>query len=348
MLRNNTIQEYSQGTMMTKFIAWIEDDIDIIDLVVRPLEIDGYQIHRYYTVQDALSNIHQIRRCDLILVDLILPSGNLNPFGKFDSHYPGLTLLHELRTTHFITQPAIVLSVVANASVNNETKNLGVANYLNKPVLPSVLKKHVENAIKKFQKKNTTKPVLPGILEEQVTNTVKEFPTVRKKSITPSLQVIEQKTNAPSVDTTRQNRGQHNSHKPLKIFLCHASEDKVAVRNLYAKLKSDGFDPWVNQENILPGQNWKHEIEKALIESDITLVCLSNNSVNKTGFVQKEIRIALDAADERPENLIYLIPARLEDCDVPTKLIDKQWVDLYDKEGYPLLIKALHHRARNQ
>jgi hypothetical protein len=39
--------------------------------------------------------------------------------------------------------------------------------------------------------------------------------------------------------------------------------------------------------------------------------------VTKTGFVQKEIKIAPDAADEQPEGRIYIIPVRLEDCDVP-------------------------------
>jgi len=39
--------------------------------------------------------------------------------------------------------------------------------------------------------------------------------------------------------------------------------------------------------------------------------------ITKQGFVQKEIRFALDIADEHPPGRIFIIPVRLVDCDVP-------------------------------
>ena len=68
---------------------------------------------------------------------------------------------------------------------------------------------------------------------------------------------------------------------------------------------------------ILPGQNWHDEIEIAVRTSDVVLVCISKESLNKEGFVEKEIRYTLDVADEKPEGTIFLIPVRLEECDVP-------------------------------
>jgi hypothetical protein len=46
--------------------------------------------------------------------------------------------------------------------------------------------------------------------------------------------------------------------------------------------------------------------------ADAILVCLSPDSINKEGYVQKEIKYALDVADEKPEGVIFFIPARLE------------------------------------
>ena len=45
----------------------------------------------------------------------------------------------------------------------------------------------------------------------------------------------------------------------LKVFLCHASGDKPAVRELCHRLRAAGFDPWLDEEKLLPGQdcNWK-------------------------------------------------------------------------------------------
>jgi hypothetical protein len=68
------------------------------------------------------------------------------------------------------------------------------------------------------------------------------------------------------------------SHKPvrkLKVLLCHSSRDKPAVRSLNKRLLEDGFQPWLEEEELLPGQEWEMEIPKAVRESDVVIVCLS-------------------------------------------------------------------------
>ncbi len=115
----------------------------------------------------------------------------------------------------------------------------------------------------------------------------------------------------------------------LRVFLCHASQDKPAVRELYHRLAKDGFQPWLDEEDLLAGHKWEVEIPRAVRGADVVLVCLSRGSVNKEGYVQKEIKFALDAADEKPEGTIFLIPFRLEDCPVPGRLSQWQWVDFF-------------------
>lgn len=136
-----------------------------------------------------------------------------------------------------------------------------------------------------------------------------------------------------------------DSNHLLKVFLCHASSDKAEVLNLYSRLTSDGIDAWLDKEKLIPGQNWQIEIPKAVRNTDVVIVCLSAQSVNKDGFVQKEIKIALDAADEKPEGTIFIIPARLENCDVPERISQFHWVDLFSEDGYERLLKALQIRA---
>ncbi len=133
--------------------------------------------------------------------------------------------------------------------------------------------------------------------------------------------------------------------KQLKIFLCHASDDKAEVKKLYNLLVERGADPWLDVEKLLPGQDWNLEINKALDNSDVILLCLSKKSVDKEGYVQREIRIALDRALEMPEGRIFLIPARLEECDLPYKIKTYQWVDLFTPDGMDKLIKSLNLRA---
>ncbi|HJQ23433.1 MAG TPA: toll/interleukin-1 receptor domain-containing protein [Blastocatellia bacterium] len=131
----------------------------------------------------------------------------------------------------------------------------------------------------------------------------------------------------------------------LRIFLCHSSGDKVPVRKLYKRLSEKGFQPWLDEINLRPGQSWKKEIPKAVRESDVMLICLSPNSVNKKGYVQKEIKFGLGVADEQPEDAIYLIPVKLEECSIPEMLTDWQAVNLYDEGGFDRLLDALEERA---
>jgi len=45
--------------------------------------------------------------------------------------------------------------------------------------------------------------------------------------------------------------------RKLRLFLCHASDDKPAVRTLYASHKSvPWIDLWLDEENLLPGQDF--------------------------------------------------------------------------------------------
>lgn len=133
---------------------------------------------------------------------------------------------------------------------------------------------------------------------------------------------------------------------PLTVFLCHASADKNAVELLYERLSANRIKPWLDKKDLLPGKEWEAEIQKALRAADVVLVCLSNHAVTKTGFVQKEIRYALDIADQQPEGAIFLIPVKMEECEVPDRLRRWQWVALYERGGFSKLLSSLKARAR--
>jgi hypothetical protein len=112
---------------------------------------------------------------------------------------------------------------------------------------------------------------------------------------------------------------------------------KSAVKQLYKQLKSDAYNPCLDAVNLFAGQSWELETQKAVRASDIVLVCLSPHSVTRAGFMQKEIKFALDVAEEQPEGRIYIMPARLEECDVPARLSKFHWVDLFEDDGYESL-----------
>ena len=136
-----------------------------------------------------------------------------------------------------------------------------------------------------------------------------------------------------------------NAKAKMQVFLCHSSNDKKAVRSLYKQLCAKGLDAWLDEENILPGHDWELEILRVVRGSDAVIVCLSLNSISKSGYVHKEIKQALDAADAQPDGTIFLIPLKLEPCEVPERLKRWHWVNYYEESGFERLMKALQTRA---
>jgi hypothetical protein len=114
------------------------------------------------------------------------------------------------------------------------------------------------------------------------------------------------------------------------IFLSYAKEDFEVATTLYKKLSNRGFDVWIDKISLLPGQDWKHEISRAIQVSRAFIALLSNNSITKRGYVQKELRLGLEVLQQIPPSQIYLIPVRIEPC-VPEHPIlnDLHWVDLF-------------------
>ena len=134
-------------------------------------------------------------------------------------------------------------------------------------------------------------------------------------------------------------------------FLAHASEDKSQVRAIYAKLKGAGLAPWLDEENLQPGERTEGKIQEAIKKCRFFLACISSQSVGKDGFIQKELRLALQEFEQKSPDTIYFIPVLLEDIPLPDiqvgtmSLQEYQAARVYDEAGLGKLIKQLQEHA---
>ncbi len=101
------------------------------------------------------------------------------------------------------------------------------------------------------------------------------------------------------------------------VFIAYVQEDLAQARRLFADLEEAGCQPWLDKQNLLPGQNWPRAIERAIEVADFFIPCLSRRAVSKRGVFQSELRYALDCARRLPLDSIFVIPARLDDCTIP-------------------------------
>lgn len=115
-----------------------------------------------------------------------------------------------------------------------------------------------------------------------------------------------------------------------RVFIAYAVEDVRTAERLYNCLEMRGFAPWLDRRKLLPGQDWPQRIQDAIENADFFIACFSAHSVHKRGGFQVEVRHALECAREIPLDEVFLIPVRLDDCQVPA-LIQRQiqYVDLF-------------------
>lgn len=135
-----------------------------------------------------------------------------------------------------------------------------------------------------------------------------------------------------------------------KVFISYASNDLDIAKKLYNDLKNEGLKPWMDTEDILPGQDWKEKTRQAIKDSSFFIALLSSNSLKERGYVQKEQKIALEMLDEFPSSEIFIIPARLDDCKpLNEKLQAIKFADLFPcdnyKRGLSQILRVLKNSA---
>ncbi|MER5175164.1 MAG: toll/interleukin-1 receptor domain-containing protein [Candidatus Nitrosocosmicus sp.] len=129
------------------------------------------------------------------------------------------------------------------------------------------------------------------------------------------------------------------------IFISYATEDLDSAIKIYKDLKEKGFNPWLDKENILPGQNWDNEIKKAIKSCRHVVILLSSNLVKKISYIQKELKDAIREQQNFPESSIFIIPARLDECNISYQdLQNIQYVDLYPdwNDGLQKILNSLN------
>ncbi len=121
---------------------------------------------------------------------------------------------------------------------------------------------------------------------------------------------------------------------PSHVFISYAREDRDAALRLRHELIALGVRPWLDIVDLIAGEDWQLAIDTALRDSSHVIVLVSKASIGKRGFVQKEVRVALDLLAEFPPGKIFVIPVRLDDSRPKHEALARlHWVDLFESPG---------------
>ena len=134
-----------------------------------------------------------------------------------------------------------------------------------------------------------------------------------------------------------------------RVFISYARRDLARAEQLYAGLVGAGHRPWLDRYDLKPGANWMESIEDEIARCRYFLAMLTTHSLTKRGFVQRELRVALNLLDLYPVSKRFLIPVRLEPCKPrDARLAALQWIDLFPsyEAGFSRLVRSLGRRRR--
>jgi hypothetical protein len=135
-----------------------------------------------------------------------------------------------------------------------------------------------------------------------------------------------------------------------RVFIGYASEDLARVRRLARELRAAGMRPWLDREQLLPGQNWPRAIERAIESADFAIQCFSPNCVARRGYFHKELRLVLDSASRVPLEDVFFLPVRLAECEIPARIFSQfQYVDLFPdwSEGIAAIVDVIRKSHPN-
>jgi hypothetical protein len=109
------------------------------------------------------------------------------------------------------------------------------------------------------------------------------------------------------------------------IFISFASQDRKIASTLCKALESRGFECWISDRDILPGENFQIAIVQAIRRAKIMLLVFTGNS-NNSQEMTKELALA-------SQQTLIVIPLRVEDV-APNdafayEFATRQWIDCF-------------------
>lgn len=116
-----------------------------------------------------------------------------------------------------------------------------------------------------------------------------------------------------------------NESRGKQIFISYSNEDRDIARQLAHAINDAGLNVWFDEWELQFGDSIVKGINDALNASDIMLVLLSPHSVQSI-WLKAELNAFL--VHELRDRAITIIPALIEDCDVPSLLADRKQIDL--------------------
>jgi hypothetical protein len=104
-------------------------------------------------------------------------------------------------------------------------------------------------------------------------------------------------------------------------FISYAHANSGKVDQLQRALETAGIRVWRDATELSPGEDWHARIRDAITQNSLAFIaCFSRQSVARMASYQnEELTLAIEEMRKRSPGVPWLIPVRLNDCDIPDR-----------------------------
>ncbi len=137
----------------------------------------------------------------------------------------------------------------------------------------------------------------------------------------------------------------------IRIFILHSKEDKAVAKQLYDDLKACQDIELFTENDVRAGENIGQTLRRSIRKSNYVLAVMSEKSLSERSLFQKNLKLALDILDEFPDNRIYFIPVRMDDCEPSDeRLYQRKPADLFSdyQHGLNEILRSVGSQQRTK
>jgi tetratricopeptide (TPR) repeat protein len=114
------------------------------------------------------------------------------------------------------------------------------------------------------------------------------------------------------------------------VFISYRSTDRSWAKDLVTRLEGVGFKVFLDQQELMPGDQLANRLQGALAYSKAAVVLMSRGWI-ESAWCQEEANALLHRAVQEPT--FRVVPIRIDDCTPPLMWQSRSWLDFRDKTG---------------
>lgn len=127
-----------------------------------------------------------------------------------------------------------------------------------------------------------------------------------------------------------------------KVFLSHSSKDKAIVDRIFNEFQKSEITAWYDKYEIEAGDSITDKINDGLENSDIGIICISQNFLNPaSGWTKSELNYFIQRRMRNTEKKFIILNIDVKHEDLPPLVQDYRYIDYKEKEAIDELIRTI-------